>query len=62
MKTSPFRLQRKELLKQKAISLYKEGLTTREVAKIVKKSHTWVWLLIREEFPNLYEKNVRTKL
>ena len=42
---------KKELLekkKKKAIELYKQGLTMREVGKLVGKSRTWVWEIFQE--------------
>jgi len=33
----------------KAVLMYKQGLTTREIGKIVGKSHAWVALRVREK-------------
>lgn len=52
MGISIFRLKKIEELKQKAVTLYRQGLTTREVGKIIDKSHTWVWDAIKEKLPN----------
>ena len=52
MGISTFRLKKIEELKQKAVTLYKQGLTTREVGGIIGKSHTWVWDAIREKLPD----------
>ncbi|MDD5590054.1 MAG: helix-turn-helix domain containing protein [Candidatus Portnoybacteria bacterium] len=52
MGISTFRLKKIEELKQKAVTLYKQGLTTREVGKIMGKSHTWVWDSVREKLPD----------
>ena len=38
-KQSPFRNKEKA---EKARKLYREGLTTREIGKIINMSHTWV--------------------
>lgn len=38
-------------LKNRAIELYKTGLTTREVGKIIGKSHTWVAELVKKLSP-----------
>ena len=42
MKISKYRQANIEKLQAKAFQLYKEGLTLREVGKIVGKSHEWV--------------------
>ena len=34
-------------IKDKAISLYKKGMTTREVGKILGKSHAWVAKVVK---------------
>ncbi len=42
-------------MKSKAVRLYKQGLDTRTVAKMLKelhgfkRSHTWVWEAVKEE-------------
>ena len=33
---------------KKAMKLYKQGLTTREVGSALGKSHTWAWNAIRK--------------
>ncbi len=38
-----------ESLEEKARIMYEQGLTTREVGKMLKKSHTWVWLAVKKE-------------
>jgi len=42
MKQSIYQTKKKELLKKKALKLYREGLTLREVGKIIGKSYQWV--------------------
>jgi transposase-like protein len=39
--------QEKEILKEKAISLYKQGFTTREIGRTIGKSHSWVALIVK---------------
>lgn len=46
---SPFQLKRKEELRKKAIKLYKQGLSVREVAKVLGMSHGWVHLVVKEK-------------
>lgn len=47
-KLSPYQVQKRDELKKKALKLYKQGLTTRETASLVKKSHTWVAQAVKE--------------
>lgn len=42
MKTSIYQQKAKQKLAKKALQMYRQGLSTRDVAKLVKKSHTWV--------------------
>jgi transposase len=42
MKQSVYRSKKREELIKKAARLYKEGMSTRQVAAIIGKSHTWV--------------------
>ena len=37
-----------ESLEEKARIMYEQGLTTREVGKMLDKSHTWVWLAVKK--------------
>lgn len=48
MKLSKAQLKRIEKLKAKARVLYRQGLSTREVAAIVKRSHAWVAEAVKE--------------
>jgi len=48
-KLNPVQLKRIEAKKKKARFLYKQGLSTREVGAIVKRSHAWVAEAIKEE-------------
>ncbi len=47
MLTSKFQEKKKNLLRLKAAKLYKQGLTYREVGKIVNMSHEWVAYTVR---------------
>ena len=49
MEHSIYRKQKVADLKNKAFTLYKEGLSTREIAKVVNRSHQWVAVAIREK-------------
>jgi orotate phosphoribosyltransferase-like protein len=49
MKRSIHQTKKINELKRKALLLYEKGLTTREVGKIIGRSHTWVWLVIQEK-------------
>jgi transposase-like protein len=49
MPRSIYQLKKLEELKKKATTLYKEGLSVREIAPIVGKSHGWVWLAVKEK-------------
>ena len=51
MKTSTYQKDKKLEEKKKAFTLYKQGLTTREVSKIMGKSHTWVANVVNELSP-----------
>lgn len=48
MKRSQYQEQKVEQLKKKALTLYRQGLTVREVGGIIGKSHTWVWEAVKE--------------
>jgi hypothetical protein len=47
MPISPFRKLKNQDLADRAFTLYKEGLSLRDVSKAIGRSHTWVWLQIR---------------
>jgi len=49
MKKSPYQTKKIENLKNKAVVLYRQGLTTREVGKIVSRSRTWVAEAVRDK-------------
>lgn len=51
-KLNPIKLKRIEAKKKKARFLYKQGLSTREVGLIVKRSHAWVANVVQEEAKN----------
>lgn len=42
MPISPYQQQQKHQLRTKALLLYQQGLSLREVGKIVNRSHEWV--------------------
>lgn len=42
MKISIYQQKQKELLREKARKLYREGLSLRQVGKALSKSHQWV--------------------
>ena len=48
MPVHPFKKKKDLQLEEKAIKLYKEGLTTREVGKAIGKSHQWVAVRVRK--------------
>jgi len=41
----------KRKFENKIVLLYKQGLTTREISKIVNKSHSWVALIVKKNLP-----------
>lgn len=44
-----YQKQQLDRLKKKAFSIYKQGeLTVRDIAPIVGKSYSWVWLAVKE--------------
>jgi transposase-like protein len=45
---SKYRQQNIDKLKEKAFTLYKQGLTLREVGKAICKSHEWVRKAVKE--------------
>jgi transposase-like protein len=46
---SKYKKREIEKLKIKARKLYKQGLTLREISKILNKSHQWVYMAIKNE-------------
>lgn len=48
MQPSTYKRQKTQDLKAKALTLYKEGLSTREVGKVLSRSHNWVAMALRE--------------
>jgi transposase len=42
MKLSKYKIQKNLELKQSALLLYKQGMSLKEVAKIIGRSHEWV--------------------
>ncbi len=50
MAISKYKQEKLERLKDKAFELYKQGLTTREVAGIIKvRTHAWVATVVKEK-------------
>ena len=48
MKMSQYQKEKKDEQQEKAVELYKKGLTTREVGKALGRSHTWAWNAVRK--------------
>ena len=48
MKISEYQKKKIEDRQKKAMKLYRQGLTTREVGSALGKSHTWAWNAIRK--------------
>jgi len=48
MKPKKTKQQGIEILKKKARRLYREDFTTREIGKLIGKSHTWVASAVKE--------------
>jgi transposase-like protein len=46
---SKYKKKEIEKLKIKARKLYKQGLTLREIGKILNRSHQWVYIAIKNE-------------
>ena len=55
MKRSIYQIKKKEQLKKKARSLYRQGLTLRDIAKMIDMSHQWVANAINEKLSTLQE-------
>lgn len=47
MSVSKFKKSKINELKRKAMVLYQQGLSTRDVAKVVNRSHQWVAIAVR---------------
>jgi transposase len=47
-KLSPYGYKLIEEKKAKAIHLYTQGMTLREIGKILARSRTWVWKVIKQ--------------
>lgn len=54
MKKSKYQLSSEISLEKKAIQLYKQGLTMREVGAKLNKSRTWVWRIVNEKLPQAF--------
>lgn len=48
MSVSKYKKSKIDELKHKAMVLYQQGLSTRDVAKVVNRSHQWVAKAVRE--------------
>jgi len=57
MKISEYRQKKKNELKKKAVKLYKQGMTCREVGLLVKMSHEWVAYTVREALEGGVDKS-----
>jgi len=49
MNKNIYKDKKTEELANKAVLMYKQGLTTREIGKVIGKSHAWVALKVREK-------------
>lgn len=48
MKISKYKKRKNDKLKMKAFKLYKEGFSSREVGRIIERSHEWVLQAVKE--------------
>lgn len=48
MKPKKTKQQERNRKKKRAISLYKQDFTTREISKLIGRSHTWVAQVVKE--------------
>lgn len=48
MGLSQFKIEKIKKMHIKAWDFYRTGLSTREIGKLMGKSHTWVWNAIKE--------------
>jgi predicted DNA-binding transcriptional regulator AlpA len=55
MKKSKYQLSLETDLSKKAIELYKQGLTMREVGDKLGRSRTWVWRLVQKQLPKAFK-------
>lgn len=51
MKYSPYQMKRRAEIIKKAVRYYKQGFSTREVGKMIGKSHAWVAYVLKETTP-----------
>jgi len=49
MKRSIYQIKKLEQVKKKAIQLYRQGYTLRQVGQLVGRSHQWVALVLKEK-------------
>ena len=56
MLRSKFQKNKIEKLKDKAIGLHKQGLTTREIGKVLNRSRQWVSNIVKERLTRLDKK------
>lgn len=47
-KLTPPQYRKVEQLKKRAYALYKEGMTMRDIGRVVGRSYTWVFFVVRE--------------
>jgi hypothetical protein len=56
MNKSPYLDRKRRAQYTKALALYKQGLTTREIGKALGKSHAWVALAVKKLSPTTKPK------
>jgi transposase-like protein len=49
MELSKYQQERRRKLVRKAVALYKKGYTTREVGRMLARSHAWVAYVVKPE-------------
>lgn len=49
MAVSPYKRKENDLLKERAVSYFKAGLSTREIIPLVNRSHVWIWKALKEK-------------
>lgn len=57
MKRSRYQLLLEKGLENRAIELYKAGLTMRKVGSLLGRSRTWVWRVVNERLPDAFVDN-----
>lgn len=62
MLTSKIKQENISILQKTAIELYKEGKTVREVGDILNRSHTWVWMVVRDKTKKKTKRYTKTTI